>query len=369
MRRRARALIQWLLVPLVVLAVTELGLRTVFDRPRWYAGARQLASEQSIDLVFVGSSRTGAAVHVPTFAQEVSTLTGRCPRALNLARGFSTEVEHYLGLRNLFAAHPASLRGVTVFVEAAGGLPGAGRWDQPWAHAAQPWLVVDLLWWNDLPRFWRSAGLSVGDRLHLTLRFALRSVSSTFNRRERIREQLLRLGIPWLIGLAFGRGSANPFTPAAPYADLVGDTGDIRNDPAALQAARDLAMTLTAEELQLQTPLRGWERTVQRDIVELVRRHGGHVVFFDMPLSSVFARVYTTRTRQDDIRVFRQQARTWGVPLLQPQIAFDDSDLPDLWHLSPSLARSYSVQLARDWVDVAKPSGGARRDPGQAACR
>src|SRR5206468_946595 len=140
---------QWLLIPLAVFSLTESILRDTFDRiPNWYGAAQWAASEGRVDVVFSGSSRVAAAVDGASFAREVFLRTGHCPRILNLGRGYSTEAEHYLGLRNLFASHPQSLQGAVVFVEAGGGLPSdissgvraPARWDGSWVHSAQPWL-------------------------------------------------------------------------------------------------------------------------------------------------------------------------------------------------------------------------------------
>jgi len=155
---------QWLVIPLAVFWLTESAFRSTFDRvPLWYGAAQWAASEGRVDVVFIGSSRVSAAVSVTSFAREVFVRTGQCPRGLNLGQGYSTDPEHYLGLRNLFTSHPESLRGVVVFVEAAGGLPssngsevlGLARWDTSWVHSAQPWLVVDLLRSEDLLPLWR----------------------------------------------------------------------------------------------------------------------------------------------------------------------------------------------------------------------
>jgi hypothetical protein len=76
-----------------------------------------------------------------------------------------------------------------------------------------------------------------------------------------------------------------------------------------------------------------------------------------MPVSSVFGRLYATPLRQEDIRIFREQARIWGAPVLLPQLSFGDKDFPDLWHLDSSSASVFSVELARSWVEDLRARG------------
>lgn len=356
---------QWFVIPLAVFVFTEVILRNTFDRfPTWYGAAQWAASDARVDVVFIGSSRTAAAVNVESFATDVFAITGRCPRGLNLGRPYSTDAEHYLGLRNLFTSHPESLQGVTVFVEAPGGLPsnnGSGlptleRWRTSWVHSMQPWLVVDVLRTKDLLPFWRSQELVISDKVHLTFRFALRKISSTLNRRERIREELLEDGIAWLLHLTNGRIRPNPFTYVPVHYGLASG-GGIRTDPASLQVARKAALRFTDQSLKNEKPLREWDTAVLSDLVQLVRQHGGQVVFFEMPLSSTFARLYATPMRQEDIRIFREHARAWGTPMIRAQLSFAGEDFPDLWHVGPSLAPTFTAELAKAWVETLRAKG------------
>jgi len=91
--------------------------------------------------------------------------------------------------------------------------------------------------------------------------------------------------------------------------------------------------------------------------ISMVDQHGGQVVFFEIPLSSVFARLYAMLLRQEDIRIFREQARIWGTPVLRPQLSFNDRDIPDLWHVGSWLAPAFSVELARAWVETLRTTG------------
>jgi hypothetical protein len=343
---------QWLIIPMLVFLSTEYAIRGTFVVvPRWYAAAEDIATRGRVDVVFIGSSRVIAAIDTASFDSAIFTLTGHCLRSLNLGRGYSTEAEHYLGLRNLLTSSSAHLEGMTVFIEAPGGLPTGSTWDDAWVLPPQPALLVDVLRWKDLGPFWMSANGGVAEKLHVTLRFGLQPIFSTLNRRERIRERLLEAGIPWLVNLGVGRISSNPFREDPAPVEPVG-AGGIRADPATIVGGRELAIRLTDEWLAEQRPIRNWSATIQQDMVELVRRHRGHVVFFDVPQSSVFSRLYATPLRKQDIRLFEEHAQGWDSRLLRPRIAFSDDDFPDLWHVGSWIAAPFSAELAKEWVNA-----------------
>jgi hypothetical protein len=353
---------QWVVIPLVMFGMAELLVRHAIDhRPRWYGAAEQAVAAGLVDVIFVGSSRVRAAVHVPTFEEEVLALGGSCVRTLNLGRGYSTAAEHYLGLRNLFATHPEHLPAVTVFVEIPSAPLGPAHWSDSWSHEEQPWMLVDLIGWGDLWSFWRSRGLPWTEKIHLSVRFSLREVAVTFNRRERIREGLMRDCMSRVLQATRPRATP-PNDERSSTSDLIGRETEIRTDPASIQAARNLALQITAEWVDREIPTHDWRESVQRDLVEMVERRGGRVMFFMLPQSSVFARLENNPGRQRDMQNLTEHARRWNTDILSPHVEFSDEDLPDLWHVSHNLARSFSRELARDWLKTGAtgaPAGGA----------
>jgi len=72
------------------------------------------------------------------------------------------------------------------------------------------------------------------------------------------------------------------------------------------------------------------------------------VVFFEIPLSSVFARLYAMLLRQEDIRIFRE-ARIWGTPVLRPQLSFK-TETSQISARRILASPAFSVELARAWV-------------------
>jgi hypothetical protein len=342
---------QWVLVPLAVLGLTEAVARLTVDRvPTWYGAAERLASTHPIGAIFVGSSRVQAAILPAAFEQALAARDRPGLIALNLGRGYSTDQEHFLGLRNMLAAHPANLRGVTVFAETLSGLPFPSRWTTtPWARAEQPWMLVDLMRPSDLPGFWASLGLGFEQRLYISFRVALRRLALV-NRRERLRERWIEEVLP---ALASGRRPVLGARPLLGY-DLQGpgQATSIRADPAAMAFARQLARQVSEQLASGQRPIREWGGTIAEDLVRLVQRGGGRVVFFDVPQSETFLRAYRTPVRQEDAAVFSRQAKEWGACVVRPGFSYSDEDLPDFWHLRLERVAEYTRALAAAWLDT-----------------
>lgn len=339
---------QWLVLPLVVLCGAEWFVRRTADHvPTWYAAAQHVAWERPIGAVFIGSSRVQAAVVPEAFARALDGRRFKDAAVLNLARGYSTDVQHFVGLRNLIQAYPASLRGVQVFAEAPGGLPFCTHWrTSAWAHPLQPWMLVDLLRVSDLAGFMRSRQLELETRLHVSLRVLLRPLR-LFNRRERVRQQWLEHVLPTLAA-----GGLPDLTPNEPVGlDLQGPGlgSSIRTDPTALASARASALEVADALERHQGPIRDWRGSIPEDLVRLVHGHGGRVIFLAPPLSDIFQRGYRTPLRREDLLLFERQVREWGACVVRPDFAYTDDDLPDLWHLRPELAPAYSRAVAASY--------------------
>jgi hypothetical protein len=336
--------VRWVVLPVLVLVVCEVFARMATDRvPRWYGAADRIAETQHIDAMFVGSSRVQAAVPTETFVRAVAERTGRAAVVLNLGRGYSTFLEHYLGLRNLVDAHPESLAGVTVFVEAPGGLTYNDRFDQPWADPAQHQLLVDLLRLSDLPRFLQSSQ-DRSTRLKVSVRLLSRQVALV-NRRERLRSTLVE-------------SFSGPTTVRVVGEDLQGPgpASSIRTDDEALRAARELAHQLAAQFEQSPSRAGPWRDTVLEQLRQTLQRVGGHLVFFVPPESDVFRRIHHTQWFREDAATFASQVQEWGACFLDPAFKYTDEDLPDLWHLRPDRSPAFTVRLADEWLTKCRPA-------------
>jgi len=339
---------QWIVLPILILGLIETLVRTTTDRlPLWYGAAERVAERDRVDVIFVGSSRVLAAIPTEVFSETVALRTGSRLRTLNLGRGYTTFIEHYLGLRHLLLLHPSSVQGVTVFIEAPGGLGFADHWRDAWVNPAQYQLLVDLLRFSDVRDFWRLGGDTMWTKLRVTARFSMRQLA-LINRRERIREWWLHQGIPaWLAGRTPRLASAD-----ALGKDLQGPTHatNIRSDDTALRNARALAQRYGAEFEHSTVPIRAWAGSVAEDLVRLLQQVDGQLVFFVPPESEVFRRGYRTPVRQEDVVIFAEQVRKWGACLVKPAFQYTDEDLPDLWHLRIERAPAFTQRVAEEWL-------------------
>jgi hypothetical protein len=177
--------------------------------------------------------------------------------------------------------------------------------------------------------------------------------------RERIGRELMKAGDDWVLG------HAAPYFPpapkkAGPVADLT-TAGGIRNDADGVEAARELAVTIARQDLSCQVPVRDWEKRIVADLVRLVQKGGGTVAFFEMPLHSVQAAMFQTDIRRGDRAAFREQARAWGTPFLEPDFVSADEDFPDYWHLRQSRSAEFGTKLARAWLEASRSAGADSR--------
>jgi hypothetical protein len=350
-RRKWWARAKWVLIPLLVFATAEglarkwvarVAARTFLHR------AERVARASSIDFLFIGSSRVAAAVDADLFAEEVGRSLGRPVRAVNMGTGFSTLAEHELALRQLAQDHPASMQGCVVMIEAPGGIPdglsfGHTRWDEPWSQLGEAIRLAPLLHPGDVPALWRS-GFDLSDKIHFSLR-ALGNGSTLIAHHELIATTFFDVCNAYASSLLL-----RDRKPRAEAADLASD-GGIRGDRESIERARRHAEELApqwAEDRRVIGP--SWDDRVIGSIVRRVHAIGGRVVFFETPLHSIQAKVLKSDLRQADRRAFREQARRWGVPLVELSVDYPDDAFPDIWHLARSRALEFTRALARAWL-------------------
>ena len=126
-----KRLLQWLIVPIVIVLVAEVGAHHLLaHHTEWY----EQHQPKSIDFVFVGSSRVEAGFDEHAFQRRLYERTGTFQKAWNVGAGNSTMAAHYLGIRN-FIRDRGGAKGLTVFFELDKGIPSqlfAGTWRDSW---------------------------------------------------------------------------------------------------------------------------------------------------------------------------------------------------------------------------------------------
>jgi hypothetical protein len=339
-------MLAWVVAPLSVFGGAAMIVRRTVDRvPLWYAAADRVADRDEVRALFVGSSRTAAAIAASAFERAAGQRASRRVRSLNLGRGASTLVEHYFGIRRLFERHPDHLRGVQVFVESMAGAPDCVTWDDEWAHEDQPALLFEVMPVRELPRYWRTR-TPVEEKVAVTLRSFTRPLRF-IRRRERFRELLTVT--------AAQRVAAGQWRDAFATADVgVGD--DLEGwDPEVTRTEQEWdalrrRQQEAANERRARQTFAPWEGSVEDDLVSLVRAHGGEVYFFELPLHSVLRWGLSSPARTEHARRFERWCASRGIADLTPEFRYTDADLPDWSHLDSARAPEFSRALARAWA-------------------
>lgn len=334
---------QWVVIPLMIWLVAEVVVGKLFaHNTRWYeAASSELSSGPAAQALFVGSSRVAAAVDASAADQAGCEFLNHPFHTINVGIGDSNIATHYLGMRDLLDKHPDKLRDVTIFVEAAGGLPDDRSWKDPWQESSIG-MFLPYLRLSDFSSVWGSQD-SFENKTQVTLRYALKW-SNILRRKDKFQQYTFMLNdvkiAPRLAPHAEGAA-----------ADMSSE-GGIRTDAEAIREVRKKAESFYDRTVaNPPAPVDDWDHRVVGDFVRMVHAHGGHVVFFRTPLSSVFKRYFQIPSIQHSAETFDAQAKRWGCPILTVDLPTTDADFPDLWHMRRSLAEEYTRRLMRTWVD------------------
>jgi hypothetical protein len=220
-----------------------------------------------------------------------------------------------------------------------------------WIHRAQPWLLSEVLRPSDLTAFWRSPHTGVADKVHVSVRLAVRPLF-LLRRRERFRETLLRTLAPRMMGLP-----AEVVPPGGAVPANAHDEGS--PGPERARSDRDRLLRVVAEWRE-QEPAPDFSLSCDESMLaafaHLVASRGGRLAFFEVPLSTVLR-----RQERDPCVGLPAWAASRGIPLLRPAFTYTDEDLPDLSHLSPHRATDYAAALARAWAEEERSRSTAER--------
>jgi hypothetical protein len=304
----------------------------------WFTEVEDAACRGKVDAIFAGSSRVAAAIDANAFSRRIAEATRRVVTTVNMSRGYTLLAEHNLALRRLYQRCGPQVRGASVLIEAPAGLPEFSTFDDPWVHSDQPGLIVPLIGRDELIGLWASR-TPLADKVFVTARLlpGINYLEATRTRLLTLDERVQRL-------LASRRR-----TDAAAAIDLAA-AGGVMTDRRGVERARRLAVALAPATFRDDRGVPDWSATVLMDINRIVREHGGRLVVFYMPLSSVQRAPYQTPTRRADAESFRREAAAAGVQYVEPPFTTRDEDFPDYWHLRASRAGEFSRRVAESYL-------------------
>lgn len=347
---RAMQWLIWILIPVIGFAVTESKLRESYIAftAGWHT-VSQMSGDKHIDAIFIGTSRTFYGVDEERFSSELSKLTGRRFFSYNIGAGDTRLTFNYMGLRNLYHQHPAQVRGCIIFIEAPGGIPEYLLWTDEWTYQRAEQLLVPNMQWEDLPRLWRSH-MTTEKKLDMTTRFLFFG-TITFAQRHIIRYEFFLKGQQFTEGLLLDLG-AKPRESTELRTDKFLREGIKTVEDINRNAKKLFDDYYIREKDMLERPWREWDKSILGDLVTMVQRNGGRVVFFEIPQTSMFDRIYHTPMREEDRIAFEKQAAIWGTPILRTNLVYTDEDFPDHFHLSTEKSPEFSALLARKYAET-----------------
>lgn len=319
---------------LILLVLVELVFRFLLPTDEWYKEAERLAQSKQIGYIFIGSSRVACSINPVEFTKSVKD-EGSRDRTVNMGRGYSTLVEHCLGVTRIAEAMPDKLKGVVIFLEAPQGIPDFQTWQSDWFNADNPELLAATMGVSDLDAFWSQ---SSGADLKTKMLVSAATVS------EAIR---LRGGWKMLLDncLHPGRSSVTQ-----------SPTGGIRQDSQGILNARRLAFVLARNEIrnQREINLDNWDTTVLKSLNDRIHSSGGRLVLFNMPISSVQAIVNSTAIGKKNKKNIDDLLRKANIPLIHPVFTTTDDDFPDLWHLRGTRSAEFTRSVAQAYLQLKK---------------
>ena len=314
--------------------LVEVTIRLLFPIGEWYGDLESLAKKETVNYVFLGSSRVACSINSEVFTKSVGGATSR-GIAVNMGKGYSTLVEHLFGIERLIAVRPRKLTGVTVFLEAPYGNPDLVTWQQSWLYPDNPELLAKTMRFAELGRFWFKSEADLKSKLLVTAQMMSATVRAN-GRWKAVIYNLLQVD-----GYEIAKGPL--------WLGM-----EVRTDSEGVRNARKLAVTLTDAGIRDQQTIAWelWEKTVLKSLNDRIRGAGGRLVLFRMPLSSVQQRLYATEIGQKNSRIIGEMLERADIPVITPVFRSSDDDFPDLWHLRGSRNAEFTRSVAAAFLDL-----------------
>ena len=316
----------------ILLVLVELFVRFLLPTNEWYKEAERLAHSKPIRYIFIGSSRVACSINPVEFTESVADKRSQ-DITVNMGKGYSTLVEHCLGVAKISDAMPNKLRGVVVFMEAPQGIPNMQTWHSNWFHPDNPEMLAATMRPSDLTAFWAQCS-------DTDLKSKMTVSAATVS--EAVR---LRGGWKMVLDncLHPGRDSVTRLP-----------TGGIRQDNQGIRDARRLASVLAENEIKNQQVINSafWEMTVLKSLNDQIRAAGGRLVLFSIPMSSVQASTYSTDIAKKNNGTIGNFLKKANIPVIQPVFTTTDDDFPDLWHLKGTRSSEFTRSVAQGYLNL-----------------
>ncbi len=355
----------YILIPLLLFGGAELFFRQwkIYGDDYGLPYLAENPEEQNFDVLFLGSSRVAASINTEVFEDVLARTSSTYddPKVLNYGFGYTTMFQYYATIKRMAENNEDAFKGKYVFLEAPAGIPFWNKTSDPWiVNQSDVRMVTSLLDNETLNILWKESDYDFEEKMRLSLLHAGQK-SDLYSKRY-----YFRIGIINKLGGIIDNNLTSKSDQGKkddnPEIEMDG-SGGIRTDQKGVEQVRD--KVLSTRDLYVEDPdntnptdygvpfipsyKADWEKSRLRDIVEIVQEHGGTVVFFEMPVSSPIQEMYNLAVTPSEFKTFKTVSTKWETPLMSTGLLFDDSDFPDLLHMTKEAQSKFSEALAREF--------------------
>ena len=295
-----------------------------------YAFSSSIDTE-SVDYLFLGSSRVPATINPQKFVENTAE------KAVVAGRGYAVFGVHYQGIKNRIKINPDYLKGTKVIVELAASTVYAEDSTEMImkVHEAtleseknMPHLMIPHLSFEDLIDYLKYSTNSFSVKTEMLLLY-----SSAFYRSiPFVRENLSNFDKPLFI---------------KKKEEALTEDGGIRNDNInqVIAKAKELYKREALTKVQPLT-LNQLDQSALNALHQLVHENGGKLYLYRVPIHSLQKERNATPSHQANAKVFTAWLKSKDIQTLHVyDFQYEDSDFPDIWHLSKSRRDEFTLKL------------------------
>ena len=298
---------------------------------------------EHVDYLFIGSSRVTATISPSVFMTEDS---GKI--AIVAGRGFSTAGTHYLSLKHRLSKYPDFLKDAYVFIEypGVGNVPSASYFvnkkssvvyksysdkapDMIMAHFTLADMNITLL-----KNFLFNADNPLVAKMDMIGLF----FSATYRNSALVKEKIIKLDVP-----LFKKEN-----------EKLTNEGGIRTDQIdfVIQQALDtIAPSALDKELMQLLTIENLNKSALASLIELITHNGGKVFLYHVPVHSLGP--ITDEKTLNGIKILEQWVDSKKITVIEnDKFEYDNSDFPDIWHLSIDRRDEFSYLLFQKFHDI-----------------
>ena len=316
---RTRLFLAAAILLFLLLALNILIHRTARTSLRHQMLTRLESIPADTDCIFLGNSLVEAGCDVPAFLEAWPDSTG-APKAVNLALGATSPVEHYLILKKAFEKPLKVKYLIYGFFDDQLNAAADGNWSDLVGNRAFSYYFP-----RDAAELYAPGSAMKRWQLELTARIPMLSErSSLWGKVEKLRRKFEDVGVPPQKSNRFGRVA----------------------DFAALEAVDVPSFNRRCSAVV--TNRQGFSPALQR-IINLAHEHGVQVILLEMPMPSRHRTVFYSSPAWTHLQTYLQSlaAQQKAVYLAANDWVTDDANFEDVTHLNEQGAKVFSAQLAQ----------------------